>query len=181
MKTNKNKIIGMGIIAVLFLISFASAFSVSAPYMENKTLIIPLGQEIRNLEFVLQNSGGTKNIDIQVRITEGVEIVNITDSSDIYTVVPGSKVPVHIEIKIPEDAKKGDIYPIKLGFRTVTEQVGGFGFGTEIGKNFDVVIGEKITGEGISNQWLYIIAGIIILLVLIIRIYNKKRKGKTKR
>ena len=78
MKKNKNKIFEVGMIAILLFISFTSAFSVSAPYMENKELIIPIGEETKNLEFVLQNGGGTESINIRARIIEGTEIAEIT-------------------------------------------------------------------------------------------------------
>ncbi len=96
MEINKNQTIGIGIITMIFFISLVSAFSVSAPYMENRELIIPLGEDTRTLEFVLQNSGGPGNIDVRVRITEGSEIASITDASNIYTIIPGNKVPVHM-------------------------------------------------------------------------------------
>jgi len=181
MRINKNKII-TGIIVMLFFISigFGSAFSVSAPYMENKELILPLGENLKTLEFVLQNSGGTENINIRVRILEGSEIANIIDSSNIYTVVPGDKVPVHIEIKIPEETQIGDSYHVKLGFSTETGEQGGiFGFGVEIEQNFDVITGEVIQTpkESKSHSWItYLILGIIALAIIMAIVFKKKKK-----
>ncbi len=178
MRVNKNKII-TGIIVILFFISFGSAFSISAPYMENKELILPLGENLKTLEFVLQNSGATENVNIRVRIIQGSEIASITDLSNIYTVVPGDKVPVNMEIKIPEESQVGDSYHIKLGFSTETGEQGGiFGFGVEIEQNFDVITGEVIQtpGEGTSSWVYYLIAGIIALAIIITIILKKKKK-----
>ena len=178
MRINKNKIIG-GMIVMLFFISFGSAFSVSAPYMENKELILPLGENLKTLEFVLQNSGGIENINIRVRILQGSEIASITDLSNIYTVVPGDKVPVNIEIKIPEEAQVGDSYHIKLGFSTETgEQTGVFGFGVEIEQNFDVITGEAIQtpGEEVSSWVYYLIVGIIAIGIIIAIVLKRKKK-----
>jgi len=176
----KNKIIKMGMIMTLiFFISFTSAFSVSAPYMENKELVLPLGENIKSLEFVLQNSGAPENINVRARILEGSEIINITDASNIYTVIPGDKVPVHFEINVPEESQIGDAYLIRLGFSTEKEsQSGAFGFGTEIEQKFNVTIGEKIqppAGET-SNNSLYIILGLVLAIILIIFFIKKKIK-----
>lgn len=178
MRINKNKII-TGIIVMFFFIGLGSAFSVSAPYMENKELILPLGENLKALEFVLQNSGATANVNIRVRILEGSEIAKITDLSNIYTVVPGDKVPVHIEIKIPEQAQIGDSYHVKLGFSTETGEQGGiFGFGVEIEQNFDVITGEAIQTpkEGKSSWLTYLILGIIALVIIMAIVLKKKKK-----
>ena len=162
---------------MLFFISFGSAFSVSAPYMENKELILPLGEETKTLEFVLQNSGGTENINVRARILEGSEIINITDASNIYTVIPGDKVPVHLKIIIPKEAQIGDLYQVRIGLSTETKSKSGtFGFGTEIEQRFNVTIGEKIQAEGkeTNKSLLYIILGLI--LVISFFIIKKRRK-----
>jgi len=185
MKINKNQIIKIGfIVAIIFFISFTSAFSVSRPYMKDKQLNLHPG-EIKDLEFVLQNSAGPGTIKVRVRIKQGIEIANISDESDIYTVVPGDKVPVHIKIEIPKEVQIGDSYHMKLGFSTVTEEEAGiFGFGTEIEQNFEVIIGEKPKppkksfGELIkTNQYIaYITIAIIIIISIWFAIKRRKQK-----
>jgi uncharacterized membrane protein len=174
-----NKKIGIVMALILFVsfISFAvSAFSVSTPYMENKELKLFPG-ELKDLTFTLQNSAATENVNIRVQIIEGSDLATITDETNIYEIVPGDKVPVHMKIDIPSDFEIGGRHPIKIEFSTQTEEQGGtFGFGTGIEQNFDVVIGKEIKEKMNLNPG-YIVA-LIILLVIIFKIILKKKKKK---
>lgn len=170
-----NKKVGF-VVALIFFISFASAFSVSTPYMENKELGLFPG-ESKDLTFTLQNSAATENINIRVQILEGNNLATITDQSNVYEIVPGEKVPVHVEINIPEDFEIGGRHPIKVEFSTQTEEEGGvFGFGTGIEQNFDIVIGEEIKEKLKIDSGL--IASIIILLAILFIFLSKRKKKK---
>ena len=170
-----HKKMGM-VVALILLISFVNALSVSMPYMENKELKLFPG-ELRDLEFVLQNSGATENIVVRATISEGANITSITDESNLYTVIPGDKVPVSIQIKIPEDFEIGGRHHIKLSFSTQTEgESGVIGFGTGIEQNFDVIIGEEIKEKIEINPGLMVL--IIIVLIIIIRIFIKRKRTK---
>ena len=136
--------------------------------------------KVKDMEFVLQNSGATENIVVRATVLEGANIISIIDESDLYTVVPGDKVPVHIQIKIPEDFEIGGRHPIKLSFSAQTEGKSGvFGFGTGIGKNFDVIIGEEIKEKIEIDPGLMVL--IIIVLIIIIRIFLKRKKTKKRK
>lgn len=174
MKTTKKRemMFGICIGLLLFFMSFASAFSVAMPYMENKQLYLYPG-DIRDLEFVLQNSGGTENINAKATVIEGSRIIAITDLSDVYVVIPGQHTPVNFRVTIPDNAQIGNTYHIKLGF-AAEAGAGSFAFGSEIEQNFDVIIGERATQiieeeeeEGVLLQS-FLLYGIIILVLMII-------------
>lgn len=167
----------VGILLILFIgIGFVSAISVSTPYMENKELKLFPG-EIKDLTFVLQNSAATENINVRVNVLEGSEILTLTDETNIYEIIPGDKVPVNMEIKIPEEFEIGEKYHIKMEFATQTEeQSGTFGFGVGIQQNFDVIIGEEIKEKLEINPGLMVL--IIIILIILFRVLLKKKKGK---
>jgi LPXTG-motif cell wall-anchored protein len=180
MKNNKNIIICMfvsiAILSVLCL-SSVSAFSVSSPYMANKTLNILQDSKITDLEFVLQNGGGaTENISVRVSILEGLDIASITDTSNIYTVIPGEKVPVNVRITLPTNVTVGNSYNIRLEFSTITEgQSGQFGFGTGQEQNFKVLIVTKEITETNNLTYLYLIVGILLLAFIIVLLLIKRR------
>jgi len=172
------------LIGILFSVTFISAFSVGMPYMENKQLYLSAG-DTRGLEFVLQNSGGTVNSNAKARIIEGSEIIEITDLSDVYVVVPGEQTKVNFRITIPEDAQIGDSYHIKLDFSSEAG-AGGFAFGSAIEQNFDVIIGERLAPavqeEGAEKETSlksflpYGVLIIVLMVVLIVFFAIRKRK-----
>jgi hypothetical protein len=191
MKNNKNthnKIYISLAMLMLLGISFVSAFSVSSPYMENKTLNLFPDSKITDLQFVLQNGGGaTENVSIKVNILEGSEIASLLEESDIHTVSPGEKIPVNLRITLPKDAIVGKSYNIRLEFTTVSSgQSGEFGFGTGQEQNFKVVIVKEVVPENnlISNAFskkisLYLIIGILLVLLIISFVWSKRRSKKT--
>jgi hypothetical protein len=190
MKKNKsinNKIYVSLAMLVLLGISFVSAFSVSSPYMENKTLNLVPDSKITDLQFVLQNGGGaTENVSIKVNILEGSEIASLLEESGIYTVSPGEKIPVNLRINIPENSKVGDIYNIRLEFITISSgQSGEFGFGTGQEQSFKVVISKEIVPENnlfSKKIFLYLIIGILlVLLIITIILINRRSKTSSKK
>lgn len=182
-KKNHNKIYISLVMLLLLGISFVSAFSVSAPYMENKELQLSEDSKITDLEFVLQNGGGaTENVSIRVNILDGSEIVSLLGDSNIYIVVPGEKVPVNLRITLPEDVIQGEIYNVRLEFVTVSAgQSGEFGIGTGQEQDFRVLI-EKEEKSGyisifnipIKKTVLYLIAGILLVCLIIVILLIKR-------
>lgn len=170
-----HKKMGM-VVAMVLLISFVNALSVSMPYMENKELKLFPG-ELKDLEFVLQNSGTTENIVVRAIVLEGIEFANIIDEDNLYTIAPGDKVPVHFRIEVPKDFEIGGRHHIKLSFSTQTEgESGVFGFGTGIEQNFDVIIGEEIKEKLNINPGLMVL--IIIILIIVFRILFKRKRAR---
>lgn len=175
----------IGIFAGIFLLLMSPvfAFGVSMPYMENKELYLFPG-EVRNLEFILQVEQGTSETNAKAVIVEGAEIIKLTDSSDIYHVVPMEFTPVNFKITIPENAQIGDSYHVKLEFSTEAGP-GSFAFGSAIEQNFDVIIGEKPAllpeeEKEVTLLMNFLIYGIItlILVIVIIIFFRIRRKSK---
>lgn len=171
---------------MILSISCVSAFSVSSPYMENKTLNLFPDSGTTDLEFVLQNGGGaTENISVKVSILEGSEIISITNEDDVYAVVPGDKVPVNFKITLPEEVMIGNTYNIRLEFKTVSiGQNGEFGFGTGQEQNFKVAVVEEVVPEKeieLTRILSYLIVGILLVLLIIVMFLSKKKKKHSKK
>lgn len=179
-KNNTNKIYLSLAVFIVLGISLVSAFSVSSPYMGNKELHLFSDSGTTDLEYVLQNGGGaTEDVNIKVDILEGSGIIAITDESNIYTVSPGDKIPVHFRITLPEDVIAGNTYNIKLEFNTVTGESGTFGFGTGQEQTFKVVIDEQVLPEKeTKGALLYIILGILIVLIVVVLVLIKRKNKK---
>jgi len=186
MKNNKrinNKILASLVVLIFLGISFVSAFSVSSPYMENKTLNLYPDSKTTDLQYTLQNGGGaTDNVSIKVEILEGSDIFSIIDSNNIYAVVPGEKVHVNTRVTLPKNATVGDNYNIRLEFTTVASgESGQFGFGTGQEQDFKVSVVNNIVTESENKSngaLLYIILGILVILVIIILVLIKRKNRK---
>jgi hypothetical protein len=185
----KNNIINISAIFLLIvsLISFSSAISVSRPYMENNQLNLTLG-ETKDLEFVLQNGGGaTEPINVKVRVVEGIELIKITDASDIYLVAPGALVPVHFQISVPEGVKFGETYPILIEFLEANLNENTLSIGTGIDQSFNVFLTktyEELEQERKSKNMVLlgiILLALIILISIIITLVKKRKKTKKTR
>ena len=178
MKKNKSKKLGIrflvGIMVIVFLVNFISAFSVSAPYMENKQLRLDPG-ESKSLEFVLQNAFGSSTIDTKVIIDKGNEIISLADESDIYPVPADQQVKANVLVQIPENVKKGTIYPVTITFNTIADRQG-FAFGSSIEQNFEVVVGREETQKSNSTLIFYFVALIAIVIAIVAYFQIKKRR-----
>lgn len=186
MKINNKINIKIGIFVGIFLllVSPVFAFGVGMPYMENKEAYVFPGQ-VTDLKFTLQVEEGTEgSVNIKAEIIEGSEIIEMTDSSNIYAVAFGQHTPVNFRMTIPNSAQIGDSYHVKLGF-SAEAGPGSFAFGSVIEQNFDVIVGEKpapVVSEETEEEegnltllWVLIIA-IIIIAIIIIGVAAKKKK-----
>ena len=168
--------------------SLISAFSVSAPYMENKEWkLFPGASE--ELKFVLQNGGATEAANIKVAVNEGGNVLKLPDSEKIYTVPVGERTEVVLKANIPQNATIGEAYKIVVGFSTaIPSAQGGFSFGSTIDQSFTIVIGEKpapspaenktgaINLESVKTAIPYIIIVLIIIIAAIIFFIVKRKK-----
>ena len=178
------------LLLIIFSTSLISAFSVSAPYMENKEWkLFPGASE--DLKFVLQNGGATEAANIKVTVNEGGNVLKLPDPDKIYTVPVGERTEVVLKANIPQNATIGETYKIVVGFSTaVPSAQGGFSFGSTIDQPFTIVIGEKPAPSPAETEkkqespntelvktWLpYIIAIAIIIIAVIIFFVIKKKK-----
>ena len=161
----------------LILSSLVSAFAVSSPFWDESPLEMDAG-ETANVVLLIQNMGSEDEINVNVGIDHGEEVAEMADGNNIYAVPGGEKKEVIVKITTPDDAKPGDRYDVGFRFTSGAEG-GGFGLGTSIVKEFDVVIKEEKKGkpgtEGFEIPLWAIIIGIILVLIIIIVIILKRR------
>ena len=174
---------------VLFIGNASGGFGVASPYYEGRNLVLSLGDEFESY-FKIQNTiGDTEDIEVEVVLLEGGEVVSLSESR--YSVLGGRQVSVPLMIKIPEEDVK-DKYNVKVLFRDVSRDVGGGGtirFNVNVERSFliEVVDGiqESPDGEkpneksGRRNVGLLLgilIFSIILLLNIIVIVLKKRRE-----
>ena len=172
------------LLLVLSLISFASALSVSLPYMENKQLNLTLG-ETKDLQIILQNGGATDPINVKVTINQGSEVIKLADASDIYLVTPGDKVPVNFVVTAPEGVDFGKEYSVTIEFSEASSNKETLSFGTGIEQNFKVLlaktpaeIAKDEKAKKLKNNLILIGAILLVLIVLILIIIQVKKNKR---
>jgi hypothetical protein len=176
------------ILITLFLISGVSAFGVGCAYHKDNPLKISAG-ETKEIVFNLQNMPGPNDLIVKSEISKGSEIIEIPLRNDVLVPVGGS-VDITALVKIPSDSKIGNVYPVEVTFTTAKENTaGGFGLGSSVKRNFDVIIVQKeeqlkIAEEEKPSQTkivIYSLFGVILLIVLILFIISRKKKNKRKK
>ena len=183
-----NNLIIFGIIFGIFLISlsFVSAFAVSSQYWKENPVSLYPGQST-DIYVDLQNVGGEEDLTATVTITQGSDIAEIIDESNVYFVPIGERIPVNIRITIPSDTEINGDYTVTLSVTASASSSGGpLGLGSGVEKEIPVKIIEKPKTKGISQNgeltwWVYvIIIAILIALIIIILVLIKKRSKSKK-
>ena len=180
-RINKKLVFGIGILSVILLLSYVSAFAVSSTYWSGNPLKISPG-ESTEITITLQNMAGSENITVRVSISEGSEIAEIINLSDKYSIPLGEMKSIPIKITIPEDAKIGNSYNVKLSVTTIEAAApGAFAFGSSIEQNIPVQIisNEKPTTvekKETPTPWIvYLLVGIIILIIIILLLRRRRK------
>ena len=168
--------------AVILISSNVLAFAVSSQYYGGNPLYLQPGESTETF-FTLQNLASTEDVRLQARITDGNDIIKLTDSSDIYDVPAGEKTKVNFIVTAPANAKKGDTFPVTIMFSTATGGEGGpIALSGNIGKGFDVAIGAPSDFEIKETKFpltiLYVITAIILAITTLIIIRKKLSKTK---
>ena len=110
------KIIFTVFLVLVFFIPLVSAFGVTSPYWDTKPLGLHPG-ESTEVQLLLQNMVGEKNMILKASITEGAEVATILDKDPTYSLPFGTKdVPVLVRVAIPEDASPEKTLSIKISF-----------------------------------------------------------------
>ena len=178
----KNKKIYFGIaflLGIFLLINSVSAFAVSSQYWRENPVIVYPG-ESSDITIDLQNMAGEDTIIATGVIIEGSEIASFSDPSNVYTLPPGTRLPINIHIDIPVDTDIPSNYSLILSFTTSTEEAEAVGLGSGVQKIIPLIVVKKPKEpvELKSSPWLYIILALIIILIVVITIVLKKRKKK---
>ena len=126
MELKKIKIKGLqfllaGVVFIFVLSTFVSAFSVG---FESTELRLYPG-EVHNSAFSLQNYGTeASDITVEATVEEGGEYMTFPGGTR-FDVPANNNIAAPVRIRIPENAKIGDSYPVKVLFKVVSGDVGG--------------------------------------------------------
>ena len=86
------KIISLGMMGLLgFLLPLLAAFAVSSQYYDANPLYMQPGETVETF-FTLQNLAGDKEVTLRADITDGKNILTLTDAAEVYIVPAGEKV-----------------------------------------------------------------------------------------
>ena len=177
------KEIFLAVMAVIFISSNVLAFAVSSQYYGGNPLYLQPGESTETF-FTLQNLASTEDVRLQAKITEGENIVKLTDLSEIYNVPAGEKTKVNFLVTAPANAKKGDTFPVSMEFTTAAIGGGPIALSGSVGKGFNLVIGKDSDFTGNKTQskfsWTYLIVALIVALVIVIYFVFKKKKFSKK-
>ncbi|MBI2043610.1 hypothetical protein HYT25_04445 [Candidatus Pacearchaeota archaeon] len=169
-------------IGVILISSNVLAFAVSSQYYGNNPLYLQPGESMETF-FTLQNLASSEDVRLQARITEGADIIEMTDSSDIYDVPAGEKTRVNFIVTAPASAKKGDSFPVTIMFGTITSGEGPIALSGSIGKGFNLVIGAPSDFDENGNlktnlSWIaYVVIALVIACAAIFIFYLRKRRN----
>lgn len=171
-------------IAVILVSSNVLAFAVSSQYYERNPLYLQSGESAETF-FTLQNLASEEDITLQARIIAGEDIIELTDSSDIYVVPAGEKTKVNFIVTAPADAKKGDSFPITIMFATITGGEGPIALSGSIGKGFNLAIGEPSDFEAkkktkFSPKVIYGFIGVVLIVIAFLIIRKKFSKSNSR-
>jgi len=186
-KSKNLKFFIVGIMAVIMFSSFVSAFGVG---FQNTRLSLNPGQTIDSA-FSLQNhKDGEGDLIIEVILEEGGEYLTFTEGTQ-FNVPTKTSVPAPVRISVPVDAKIGEVYTLKVLFRSVSggvEEVDGEG--TSIGlllsqrRNIEIeVVPEEIVEpelpapeEGLGTIW-WVLGIVVVIIVIVVIYFLVKGKG----
>ncbi len=167
------------LILTLFLISSVSAFAVSSKYYQGYPMTIMPG-ETKTTKIILQNLASEEDVTVKAEIVTGAEIVSLIGDSDTFLIPKKDKTEVELQITAPTSAKIKDLYTVDIRFTTVRESESGeFGFGSSIGHNFEVFVGDGSLLEEKETKispLAYVLLALIAILIIIIFLFLKKRK-----
>jgi hypothetical protein len=173
------KIIFLVVIVCVLLFPSLMAFAVSSQYYDANPLYMQPGETVETF-FTLQNLAGDKEVTLRADVTDGKDIITLTDPADVYTVPVGEKMKVHFSVHAPTDAKKGDVIPVTIIFTTITTSNGPVQIGSSIGKGFNVIIGQRSDFVEVPAQKTnYLLIGIVTIIALLIIVFIiKKFRGR---
>lgn len=183
MKTNK-KYFGIGILLalVIFVSGYASAFAVSSAYWSDNPLILNPG-ESRDIKIILQNVGGSEDLNVKRAISTGINVLEPLDSSDVFTIPAGGRTEVNFKAQVPADAQIEDVFHVDITFTTIaSEEPGTFGFGSSISQKFDIIAGPLPMAQPeiapSLNKIIILLIAAVIVLVIIIWFIRKRARNK---
>lgn len=196
----KKYLVATCLIAFVLLFSFgaqtARAVGISRDYLPNNTFKLHVGETGRYGVRLPNVEDETVTLYFKVNSTPE-DIVKIRGGKDIdtYRIGPNSKVELDIDISVPETAKVGDEYNVKMYVEQGGEGEGQVVFGSAATTDFTVKVveeGEESTkierpeGYGEKSGYIYgaplsyilfiLVAAILIIAYLLYKKYGTKEK-----
>lgn len=175
----------LDMILIIFInsLTLVGALGVSSSYGPGRPFEIYAG-ETKTIFLFLQNQ---EDFDMRARasVIEGFDIASLVGETEYLIPAKTKGIEVSLKIKIPRNAKVGDKYLIKIGFRQVSvEEEGMVQLAVETGSSFDVLVIEELEVEKdvMKKNIIWIILGIliIIILVVVIRFIFKRKQAFSK-
>lgn len=168
-------------LAVVSMISLASALGVSYSYYKDHPLLLAPG-ESANVPVNIQNLVGGEDVSVVMKITQGNEIAST--SSTIYLLKAGTADTFsNVRIEIPSDAVVGKQYQVTLVLSTVNADTSGqmISVGTAIETSFPVkIIAAKVRPASPESEskigWIVGLVVVLLVFWIAFRMMNKKKR-----
>ena len=174
--------INLFLLVFLFTAQLVAAVGVTSPYWDTKPLGLNPGESVE-VQLLLQNMMGDKDVTLMASITEGADIATLLGESQTYAVPFGVKdVPVLVKISIPEDTSVGGARTVKVSFtQSVADDTQGkmVQMTTGVGAIIPVEITPKFAPEENSSNTILVAGGAGLLLVGGIASYMIIRKRRS--
>ena len=165
---------------------FVSAFGVG--FLGSKLNLHP--GDTMETAYSLSNNNNNNTLVIGVKIEEGAEYIALL-GGDRFEIPGEGNVAVPVRVNVPETAKIGDVYNVKVLFTQLNEAGGAGGKGTTIGlvfnqrSGFEIAViakestsateaGKTTTG---MNTWIWVIGAIAVILIAWLIIAKVKKKN----
>ena len=177
---NKLKFGFIGILLVVVL-SVISISAIGAGGIPEFVEVSP-GQTIDRTLSLQNLPAGGGDLTFKIIVDKGSEYISVIDNE--VNVLDGEISEARIKINVPKSANVGDVYNVKVDFKTspvssTSSGSGGtavqFSLGTSVSFDINVVEGTE-TPAGISTTWV-IIGIVIIILVIVVVLFVKKNKS----
>lgn len=183
-KNKKLNFFLVGVMLIVFLSVFVNAFSVG---FRGSRLGLTPGQTLETA-FSLDSSE-ENDATIQITVEEGAEYITFTQGTS-FNLPAGENVAVPVRISVPQDANIGDVYTIKVLFKSVGGEGTSAGEGTNIGFVFNhrktigiEVIEELVRGEQPAPPketgllWIIGLGAVIVIIVIVVLLMKSKQGG----
>lgn len=184
MTNNIQKMI-LSIVLIVTLVGIVNAVAVARPYWDENPLKLAPGES----KIITLNLQSDTNEEVTVESEIQSEIATLVDGTS-YLVSPGDmKVPVRINVKMPENSETGITYPITVTFKEIASGEGGMvQFTGAATITFPAKAVAETESELYSTQtergsylWIYLLISAIIIVLLIILVVKKQNVKKQKK
>ena len=173
------------VVLIVFMVSFVSAYGISAPVWKGHPLVINPG-ETKSISLFLQNMVSDDDERVEIELRESAGIASVREGEYL---VPGrtKSTEVLVTITIPEGTPIGTLYEVVLGSSEIISGSGAEGVQLSVstGTILEILVSEvKIVEEApveeestINSSLILIVSlvGIAAVIIIIIYLMRKNR------